>query len=150
MNGPYCNKEPWVLPFFYLLWVSSDFFPHHKKPFSMNYIYRLFVLSNNQRPYQRRLNRAFCVLQTYFRIRLALKKTGFSPEKNSSQKNKYIFYLFSMQLFSADATMFSKYMNFFFDRKKLKKPPSKVAQKNSNPLFYPCCPELPKWPKQKN
>ena len=36
------------------------------------------------------------------------------------------------------------------DYKKLKKPPSKVAQKNSNPLFFPCCPELPKWPKQKN
>ena len=28
--------------------------------------------------------------------------------------------------------------------------PSKVAQKNSNPLFSPCCPELPNWPKQKN
>merc|ERR1711956_189910 len=41
-----------------------------------------------QRPYQRRLNRALCVLQTYFRIRLALKKTSFSPEKNSSQKKK--------------------------------------------------------------
>ena len=32
-----------------------------------------------------------------------------------------------MQLFSADAITFSK---------KLKKPPSKVAQKNSNPLFF--------------
>ena len=40
-----------------------------------------------------------------------------------------------MQLFSAEA------------HKKLKKPPSKVAQKNSNPLFFPYCPELPK---QKN
>ena len=34
-----------------------------------------------------------------------------------------------MQLFSANATI------FFFAHKKLKKPPSKVAQKNSNPLF---------------
>ena len=38
----------------------------------------------------------------------------------------------------------------FFAHKKLKKPPSKVAQKNSNPLFFPYCPELPKRPKQKN
>ena len=38
-----------------------------------------------------------------------------------------------MQLFSADATMFFK---FFFDHKKLKKTPPKVAQKYSN-LFSP-------------
>ena len=38
----------------------------------------------------------------------------------------------------------------YFAHKKLKKPPSKVAQKNSNPLFFPYCPELPKRPKQKN
>ena len=38
-----------------------------------------------------------------------------------------------MQLFSADATIFSK--KDFFAHKKLKKAPSKVAQKNSNPLF---------------
>ena len=43
-----------------------------------------------------------------------------------------------MQIFSADG------------HKKLKKTPSKVAQKNSNPLFFPYCPELPKRPKQKN
>ena len=55
-----------------------------------------------------------------------------------------------MQLFSADATMFLKKSLFFFAHKKLKKPPSKVAQKNSNPLFFPYCPELPKRPKQKN
>jgi hypothetical protein len=40
-----------------------------------------------------------------------------------------------LQLFSADATMFLKNLNFSFAHKKLKKPPSKVAQKNSNPLF---------------
>ena len=42
---------------------------------------------------------------------LALKKTGFSKKKKFSQKKNIFFYLFSMQLFSADATMFSK---FFF------------------------------------
>ena len=42
-----------------------------------------------------------------------------------------------MQLFSADAKMFSKKtFKFFFDHKKLKKQPSKVAQKNSSPLFF--------------
>ena len=51
-----------------------------------------------------------------------------------------------MQLFSADATIFKKKIA----HKKLKKLPSKVAQKNSNPLFFPNCPELPKLPKQKN
>ena len=55
-----------------------------------------------------------------------------------------------MQLFSANATIFSKKKLNFFAHKKLKKPPSNVAQKNSNPLFFPYCPELPKWPKQKN
>ena len=35
------------------------------------------------------------------------------------------------------STMFSKKKNqFFFALKKLKKTPSKVAQKNSNPLFF--------------
>ena len=38
----------------------------------------------------------------------------------------------------------------FFALKKLKKPPSKVAQKNSNPLLFPLLPAQPKWPKQKN
>ena len=31
---------------------------------------------------------------------------------------------------------FLKNFNFFFDHKKLKKPPTKNAQKNSNPLFF--------------
>ena len=38
-----------------------------------------------------------------------------------------------MQLFSADAIIFKKKI---FAHKKLKKPPSKLAQKNSNPLFF--------------
>ena len=42
-----------------------------------------------------------------------------------------------MQLFSADAA-----------REKLKKPPSKNAQKNLNPLFFRYYSELPKQPKQ--
>jgi hypothetical protein len=33
--------------------------------------------------------------------------------------------------------MFLRKIKFFFAHKKLKKPPSKVAQKNSNPLFFP-------------
>ena len=51
-----------------------------------------------------------------------------------------------MQLFSADATIFKKKKKIC--PQKLKKPPSKVAQKNSNPLFFPYCPELPKRPKR--
>ena len=39
---------------------------------------------------------------------------------------------------------------FFFALKKLKKTPSKVAQKNSNPLFFSLLPAQPKQPKQKN
>ena len=33
--------------------------------------------------------------------------------------------------------MFFKKIKLFFAHKKLKKPPSKIAQKNSNPLFFP-------------
>ena len=40
-----------------------------------------------------------------------------------------------MQLFSADATMFSNVFIFFFDHKKLKKPPSKVAHNRPKPFF---------------
>ena len=47
------------------------------------------------------------------------------------------------------STMFSK-KNHFFALKKLKKTPSKVAQKNSNPLFFSLLPAQPKQPKQKN
>jgi hypothetical protein len=46
-----------------------------------------------------------------------------------------------MQLFSAEAAFFSeKNQIFLFALKKLKKPPSKVAQKNSNPLFFSLLP----------
>ena len=41
-----------------------------------------------------------------------------------------------MELFSADATIYKKECKSFFAHKKLKKSPSKVAQKNSNPPFF--------------
>ena len=52
-----------------------------------------------------------------------------------------------MQLFVRMLQYLKK--NYFFAHKKLKKPPSKVAQKYSF-FFLHYCPELPKWPKQKN
>ena len=55
-----------------------------------------------------------------------------------------------MQLFSANATMFSKKFQIFsLPIKSWIKPPSKVAQKNSN-LLFSLLPAEPKWPKQKN
>jgi hypothetical protein len=36
-----------------------------------------------------------------------------------------------------------KNLKFFFAHKKLKKPPSNVAQNSSNPLFFPYCPDCP-------
>ena len=38
---------------------------------------------------------------------------------------------------------------FFFAHKKLKKPPSKVAQNSSNPLFFPYCPDCPNGPNRR-
>jgi hypothetical protein len=40
-----------------------------------------------------------------------------------------------MQLFSADATMFSNFFFVFFAHKKLKKPPSKVAHNRPKPFI---------------
>ena len=37
----------------------------------------------------------------------------------------------------------------FFAHKKLKKPPSKVAQNYSNPLFFPYCPDCPNGPNRR-
>ena len=77
---------------------------------------------------------------------LALKKFGFSEIRNSSPLIFYFFNLFSMQFFSADATMFSIF--FFFDHKKLKKSPQKVAHNRPRPFFFSAaptaqnCPEL--------
>ena len=52
-----------------------------------------------------------------------------------------------MQFFSVNATIFKK--KVFFPHKKLKKPPSKVAQKNSNPLFFPYCLSCPNGPNRR-
>ena len=41
-----------------------------------------------------------------------------------------------MQLFSADAIVFSKKINVFFYPKKVKKQASKVAHNRPNPLFF--------------
>jgi hypothetical protein len=42
-----------------------------------------------------------------------------------------------------------KNLRIVFDFKKLKKPPSKVAQKNSNPLFFSYCPDCPNGPNRR-
>ena len=47
-----------------------------------------------------------------------------------------------MQLFSADATIFKKIINLFL--------PTKSCSEKLKSTFFPYCPELPKWPKQKN
>ena len=45
---------------------------------------------------------------------------------------------------------FKKNSNSFFAVKKVKKPPSKDAQKKLKSTFFPLLPAQPKWPKQKN
>ena len=54
-----------------------------------------------------------------------------------------------MQLISADATIYFLKIQFFFAHKKLKKQPSKVAQKNSDPLFVPYCQLSPNGPNRR-
>ena len=65
---------------------------------------------------------------------LALKKTGFSKKKNSSQK-KYFFFLpcFYATFQCGHYNVFKFF--FFFDHKKLKKPPSKVAHNRPKPFL---------------
>jgi hypothetical protein len=41
---------------------------------------------------------------------------------------------------------FLKHFKKNFAHKKLKKPPSKVAQNSSSPLFFPYCPDCPNGP----
>ena len=55
-----------------------------------------------------------------------------------------------MQLFSADDTIFSKKKLSFFCPQKVEKPPLKSCSEKLKSTFFPCCPELPKRPKQKN
>jgi hypothetical protein len=72
---------------------------------------------------------------------LALKNC-FSEEKivflkkNFLIKKQYFFYLFFMQLFSADATMFSKkFKKKNFDPEKVKKLAQKVAHNRPRPFY---------------
>ena len=61
-----------------------------------------------------------------------IKKDKNMKKENFPKKTKKK-YLFSMQLFRADATMFSIFN--FFSHKKMKKPPSKVAHNRPKPFF---------------
>ena len=54
---------------------------------------------------------------------------------------------FTMQLFSADASVFKT--RFFFDPENMKKPPSKVAY-NRPPTFFYVLARLPKRPRNRN
>ena len=65
----------------------------------------------------------------------------FNPKWNTFQK---LFNSFSPLSY---VTFLCRAYNSF---KKVEKPPSKVAQKTSNPLFFSLLPWLPKRPKQKN
>ena len=58
----------------------------------------------------------------------------FLKKKNPSPQKNIFFYLFSLQRFSADATMFSNFF-FFFDHKKLKNLTSKVAHNRPKPFL---------------
>ena len=75
--------------------------------------------------------------QNKFKMVFDPKNMKKPPSKIAHNRPKFFFfYLFSMQLFSSDATIFSKKIFFlFFDHKKLKKPPSKIAH-NRPKLFF--------------
>ena len=75
----------------------------------------------------------------------------FSTFSNFFKKKIYIYIKailcnFSMRLLKC----FLKNARIFFALNKLKKPPSKVAQNSSNPLFFPYCPDCPNSPKRRN
>jgi hypothetical protein len=57
-------------------------------------------------------------------------------EKKSFQKKHIFSNLYFMQLFSADAIVFSKKINIFFDPQKVKKRASKVAHNRPNFFFH--------------
>jgi hypothetical protein len=85
---------------------------------------------------QQRTDQRVLVLTLNF---LALKKTVFPPVKNTS--------LFSLQLFSADATIFSKKFEFIFAPENIKKRTSKVAHNQPQTFFsqyWPGCPNQPR------
>ena len=56
----------------------------------------------------------------------------FLKKKKRIPPQKIFFYLFSMQLFSADAMVFSN----FFDPEKVKKRASKVAHNRPRPFYF--------------
>ena len=67
---------------------------------------------------------------------LALKKNGFSEKKKSSPPKIKFFYLFSMQLFSADAMVFSKKLKKkFLTPKNWKNEPQKLLIIDPDPFF---------------
>ena len=89
--------------------TSQRFFKYvfgHLKKDTCNYECTKHILQACLKPESNRERIAFGPLLITV-LYLALKKTGFSEKKNSSQKKK-IFYFFSMQLFSGDAMVFSK------------------------------------------
>ena len=76
---------------------------------------------------------------------LAYKKKRQKHEKKISPQKIIFSYLFSLQLFSAVATMFS-----LFSHKKLKKLPSKVAHNRPKILFFSTGPAAQLAQKQKS
>jgi hypothetical protein len=61
----------------------------------------------------------------------------FLKKKFLPKKENFFFYLFSMQLFSADAMVFSKKnLKIFFDPEKVKKLASKVAHNQPRPFYF--------------
>ena len=61
----------------------------------------------------------------------------FLKKKNLLKEKKFFFYLFSMQLFSADAMVFSKKkIKKNFDPEKVKKRALKVAHNRPRPLYF--------------
>ena len=61
----------------------------------------------------------------------------FLKKTKSSKKENIFFYLFSMQLFSADTMVFSKKnLKYFFDSEKVKKQASKVAHNRPRPFYF--------------
>ena len=79
---------------------------------------------------------------------LALKKPGFSEEKNSSPKFFFFFLPFFYATFQCGRyNVFKFYFIFIFAHKKLKKPPSKVAHNRPKPFFPQPSPSHSQQPK---
>jgi hypothetical protein len=90
-------------------------------------------MGKNHSRSQQRTDQRVLVLTLKF---LALKKTGFSPVKNTSKNVLDFFYLYSMQLFSAEATIFSKkILSLFFVHENIKKRASKIPHNPPQTFF---------------